>query len=106
MSHAHFDFAALPRRERYKLLIGSVISRPVALVTTRGRDGRANAGPFGFFNVLTHDPAVVAAPAKGRPCRAGGFVGGPRAPLAVPPAGTAAGADTIRNGARRWPARR
>ncbi len=60
MSHAHFDFAALTPHERYKLLIGSVIPRPIALVTTLGRDGRANAGPFSFFNVLTHDPAVVA----------------------------------------------
>ena len=24
------------------------------------RDGRRNAGPFSFFNVLTHDPAIVA----------------------------------------------
>jgi flavin reductase (DIM6/NTAB) family NADH-FMN oxidoreductase RutF len=60
MSHAYFDFADLSPKERYKLLIGSVIPRPIALVTTIGRDGRHNAGPFSFFNVLTHDPAVVA----------------------------------------------
>jgi flavin reductase (DIM6/NTAB) family NADH-FMN oxidoreductase RutF len=60
MTHARFDFADLTPKERYKLLIGSVIPRPIALITTRGRDGRANAGPFSFFNVLTHDPAVVA----------------------------------------------
>ena len=59
-AHTHFDFAGLTPRERYKLLIGTVIPRPVALVTTRSRDGRANAGPFSFFNVLTHDPAVLA----------------------------------------------
>ncbi|WP_225772996.1 flavin reductase family protein [Inquilinus sp. Marseille-Q2685] len=58
--HAHFDFAALTERERYKLLIGTVIPRPIALVTTLSRDGRPNAGPFSFFNVLTHDPAIVA----------------------------------------------
>jgi flavin reductase (DIM6/NTAB) family NADH-FMN oxidoreductase RutF len=58
--HRHFDFAALGPRDRYKLLIGTVIPRPIALVTTRGRDGRANAGPFSFFNVLTHDPPVLA----------------------------------------------
>lgn len=60
MSHTHFDFAKLTERERYKLLIGTVIPRPIALVTTVSRDGRANAGPFSFFNVLTHDPAIVA----------------------------------------------
>lgn len=59
-SHAHFDFAALTARERYKLLIGTVIPRPIALVTTVDANGRANAGPFSFFNVLTHDPAIVA----------------------------------------------
>ncbi len=58
--HVHFDFASLSERERYKLLIGTVIPRPIALVTSVGRDGRANAGPFSFFNVLTHDPPIVA----------------------------------------------
>ena len=59
-SHAHFDFSELGERDRYKLLIGTVIPRPIALITTLGLDGRANAGPFSFFNVLTHDPAIVA----------------------------------------------
>ena len=59
-SHTHFDFAKLTERERYKILIGTVIPRPIALVTTVSRDGRPNAGPFSFFNVLTHDPAIVA----------------------------------------------
>ncbi len=58
--HTHFDFATLSPRERYKLLIGTVIPRPIALVTTMSREGRANAGPFSFFNVLTHDPPIVA----------------------------------------------
>lgn len=59
-AHAHFDFAKLTERERYKILIGTVIPRPIALVTTLSKDGRPNAGPFSFFNVLTHDPAIVA----------------------------------------------
>lgn len=59
-SHTHFDFATLTERERYKILIGTVIPRPIALVTTISRDGKPNAGPFSFFNVLTHDPAIVA----------------------------------------------
>ena len=58
--HLHFDFAELSARERYKLLIGTVIPRPIAFITTLSRDGRRNAGPFSFFNVLTHDPAIVA----------------------------------------------
>ena len=59
-AHTHFDFTALTDRERYKLLIGTVIPRPIALITTVGLDGVPNAGPFSFFNVLTHDPAIVA----------------------------------------------
>lgn len=59
-THTHFDFADLSAKDRYKLLIGSVIPRPVAFVTTLSAAGQANAGPFSFFNVLTHDPAIVA----------------------------------------------
>ncbi|MBU9376215.1 flavin reductase family protein [Burkholderia multivorans] len=58
--HTHFNFATLNARERYKLLIGTVIPRPIAFVTTLSRSGQPNAGPFSFFNVLTHDPAIVA----------------------------------------------
>jgi len=59
-NHLHFDFAELTERQRYKLLIGTVIPRPIAFVSTVDREGRRNAGPFSFFNVLTHDPAIVA----------------------------------------------
>lgn len=59
-AHTHFDFADLTPKERYKLLIGTVIPRPIAFITTLSKDGRRNAGPFSFFNVLTHDPAIVA----------------------------------------------
>ena len=58
--HTHFNFAELTERQKYKILIGTVIPRPIALVTTVNRDGAPNAGPFSFFNVLTHDPAIVA----------------------------------------------
>ncbi|SCX18765.1 hypothetical protein DSM25558_2483 [Agrobacterium sp. DSM 25558] len=46
--HTHFDFAKLSERERYKILIGTVIPRPIALVTTVSKDGTPNAGPFSF----------------------------------------------------------
>lgn len=58
--HTHFNFAELNAKQRYKLLIGTVIPRPIAFITTLSKDGRRNAGPFSFFNVLTHDPAIVA----------------------------------------------
>jgi len=58
--HVHFDFSALSPRDRYKLLIGTVIPRPIAFVTTIDEKGRVNAAPFSFFNVLSADPAILA----------------------------------------------
>jgi flavin reductase (DIM6/NTAB) family NADH-FMN oxidoreductase RutF len=55
-----FDFAKLSPRERYKLLIGSVVPRPIALVTTVDANGVVNAAPFSFFNCLSADPAILA----------------------------------------------
>ena len=54
-----FDFAELSPAERYKLLGGLVVPRPIALVTTRDADGRTNAAPFSFFNVLAEEPPLV-----------------------------------------------
>jgi flavin reductase (DIM6/NTAB) family NADH-FMN oxidoreductase RutF len=60
MTHRHFDLATLSARDCYKLLIGTVIPRPIAFVTTVDANGRANAAPFSFFNCLSADPAIVA----------------------------------------------
>lgn len=45
-------------REIYKLLIGSVIPRPIAFVTTMTRDGVLNAAPFSFFNIVSSQPPL------------------------------------------------
>ena len=67
MTSVAFDFAELTPRERYKLLIGTVIPRPIALITTLSADGIPNAGSFSFFNILTHDPAIMAVGIEYRP---------------------------------------
>jgi flavin reductase (DIM6/NTAB) family NADH-FMN oxidoreductase RutF len=54
-----FDLAELSPAERYKLLGGLVVPRPIALVTTQDADGRTNAAPFSFFNVLAEEPPLV-----------------------------------------------
>ena len=64
-----FDFARLTARERYKLLIGAVVPRPIAWVTTVDAAGVVNAAPFSFFNCLSADPAILA---LGVEFRAGG----------------------------------
>ena len=48
----------LPALERYKLLIGLVIPRPIAWVSTWSENGVANCAPFSFFNVFSEDPPL------------------------------------------------
>ncbi len=55
----HFDLAAIPERDAYKLLISTVVPRPIALVTTVDAAGRINAAPFSFFNAVSSVPPVV-----------------------------------------------
>ena len=64
-AHVHFDFASLSPRDRYKLLICTVIPRPIAFVTTIDPHGRVNAAPVSIFNMLSADPAIVAIVAIG-----------------------------------------
>jgi len=54
-----FDFKELGPAERYRLLGGLVVPRPIALVTSRDLEGRDNAAPFSFFNVLAEEPPLV-----------------------------------------------
>jgi len=44
----------------YQLLVSLVTPRPIALVTTFSPDGKVNAAPFSFFNVLGAQPPIVA----------------------------------------------
>ena len=53
------DFEKLEPKSRYKLITASIVPRPIALVTTRNKDGSTNAAPFSFFNVFSEDPPLV-----------------------------------------------
>jgi flavin reductase (DIM6/NTAB) family NADH-FMN oxidoreductase RutF len=44
----------------YAILTNLVTPRPIALVTTLSPDGKINAAPFSFFNVLGANPPLVA----------------------------------------------
>ncbi len=48
----------LPPLQRYKLLIGLVIPRPIAWVSTWSENGVANCAPFSFFNVISEEPPL------------------------------------------------
>ncbi|HEY9172381.1 MAG TPA: flavin reductase family protein [Verrucomicrobiae bacterium] len=44
----------------YPILASLVTPRPIALITTISPEGRVNAAPFSFFNVLGANPPIVA----------------------------------------------
>lgn len=50
------DPLSIPPRDRYKLLIGAIVPRPIAVVSTLSPDGRPNLAPFSFFNGVGSDP--------------------------------------------------
>jgi flavin reductase (DIM6/NTAB) family NADH-FMN oxidoreductase RutF len=54
-----FDFDALSAQNRYKLLVATVVPRPIAWVVSENEAGQINAAPFSFFNALSGDPPVV-----------------------------------------------
>jgi len=55
-----FDFNRLAAAQRYELLLGTVVPRPIALITTLSADGKINAAPYSLFNVMGHEPPIVA----------------------------------------------
>jgi flavin reductase (DIM6/NTAB) family NADH-FMN oxidoreductase RutF len=63
-----FDPTVIDSAAMYKLLIGSVVPRPIAWVSSVDAAGVANLAPFSFFMAITHDPPTVA------------FSAGPRGP--------------------------
>jgi flavin reductase (DIM6/NTAB) family NADH-FMN oxidoreductase RutF len=54
-----FDFTTLSAKERYKLLLSTVVPRPIAWIVTLDREGRVNVAPFSFFNAFATDPPIV-----------------------------------------------
>jgi flavin reductase (DIM6/NTAB) family NADH-FMN oxidoreductase RutF len=55
----HFDLGRIAESDAYKLLVSTVVPRPIALATTIDGDGRVNAAPFSFFNAVSSRPPVV-----------------------------------------------
>lgn len=53
------DPATLERRQRYRLLTSTVTPRPIAWISTRGKDGSLNLAPFSFFQALCGTPPLI-----------------------------------------------
>lgn len=54
-----FDLSELQAADRYKLIAGLIVPRPIALVTTLSANGRHNAAPYSFFNAFSEDPPLI-----------------------------------------------
>jgi len=52
--------ADIPYNEFYRILIGSVVPRPIAWVSTLSAAGQPNLAPFSFFNAVCARPPLLA----------------------------------------------
>jgi flavin reductase (DIM6/NTAB) family NADH-FMN oxidoreductase RutF len=62
-----FDLEKTPGTSTYKLLVGLVAPRPIALITSMDEAGHLNAAPFSAYNYLCTDPPIVAIGVTNRP---------------------------------------
>lgn len=46
--------------DNYKILIGSILPRPIAVVSTLNEDGTNNVAPFSFFTAVSASPMIIA----------------------------------------------
>lgn len=46
--------------DNYKFLIGSIVPRPIAVISTRNIDGSNNLAPFSFFTAVSASPMIIA----------------------------------------------
>jgi flavin reductase (DIM6/NTAB) family NADH-FMN oxidoreductase RutF len=53
------DPLTTPGSQLYKLLIGSVVPRPIAFVSTISLSGVRNLAPFSFFNAVCGEPPII-----------------------------------------------
>ena len=51
--------APLAPRHVYQLLVGGIVPRPIAWISTRSAAGIANLAPYSFFNVASVNPPVL-----------------------------------------------
>ncbi len=65
----HFDLEKASAGVAYKLLIGLVAPRPIALITSMDEHGHLNAAPFSAFNYFGTEPPIVGIGVQNRPNR-------------------------------------
>ncbi|MDT8399296.1 MAG: flavin reductase family protein [Pseudomonadales bacterium] len=55
----YLETASLDQKSMYKILIGSVLPRPIAWAGTRSLAGKDNLAPFSFYNAFSANPPIV-----------------------------------------------
>lgn len=63
----NFDLEQGPVEQAYKLLVGLVAPRPIALITSMDEKGQLNAAPFSAYNYLCTDPPIIGVGVTNRP---------------------------------------
>lgn len=60
-SHDALSFVPeeLSDKDMYKLLIGSVVPRPIAWISSKDKEGVLNLAPFSFFTVASRNPPTL-----------------------------------------------
>lgn len=61
------DPATRDARTNYHFLTSTIVPRPIAWVTTVGKDGVVNAAPFSWFNSVCADPPMLMLAIQQRP---------------------------------------
>ncbi len=60
-----YDPTEHPLLETHKLMIGSIVPRPIAFVSTLSKDGLENLAPFSYFNgICSNPPSIMFCPAR------------------------------------------
>ena len=60
-----FDPTEQRFQNTHKLMIGSIVPRPIAFVSTISKDRKHNVAPFSYFNgVCSNPPTIMFAPAR------------------------------------------
>jgi len=54
------EFDPTQLKSCYNLIISSVTPRPIALVSTRSKEGVCNVAPYSYFGAMAHDPPTLA----------------------------------------------
>ncbi len=55
----HFSSDEISSETAYKLLVSTIVPRPIAFVTSMDLEGKLNGAPFSFFNAMGGAPPVI-----------------------------------------------